>query len=72
MVKNSIKKVQSQLKMSSYVTLNQKKLLVKYIKLYQASFFVLSLKQKPFSVFGVIELFLNNLLVQLYVVEFLR
>ena len=58
--------------MSSYVTLNQKKLLVKYIKLYQASFFVLSLKQKPFSVFGVIELFLNNLLVQLYVVEFLR
>lgn len=65
-------KCQSQLKSYSWITTNQKKLLIEYTGSCQVNFFVLSLTQTPLHISRLIELFLHSFFFQLYIVEFLR
>lgn len=71
-VRQLLGKYQSQLKSYSWITIHQKKLLIEYAGLCQVNFFVLSLTQNPLHISRLIELFLHNVLFQLYAIAFLR
>ena len=70
-VRKLLGRYQSQLKSYVWITINQKKLLIECTGSCQVNFFVLSLTQNPLHLSRLIELFLHNLLFQMYVVEFL-
>lgn len=71
-VRQLLGKYQFQLKLYSWISIHQKKLLIEYTGLCQVNFFVLNLSQNPSHIFRLIELFVHNLLCQLYVIKFLR